>query len=169
MTRIAFIVSVALGVGCLAFGYADSGLGQAPRWLLFFGVLWVFAEWRGWTWFSSLGFLAMVALAALGLWIELPPGWMFAGALGGLLAWDLSDFMRRLRFALEKGAPGKYDEWKNLERHHLARLALVALVGILLSGLSMLIHLAFSFEWVILSALVTALGAALLVAWLRNR
>lgn len=169
MTWAAFILSVALGVGSLAFGYAGSDFETLLRWLPFFGAMWLFAEWRRWTWFSSLGFLVLLALAALGLWLELPPFWMFAGAVGGLFAWDLSDFMRRLRFALEKGAPGQYDELKSLERHHLARLALVALTGILLASLSMLVRLAFSFEWIVLLALATALGAVQLVAWLRTR
>ncbi|GAB4505707.1 MAG: hypothetical protein Fur0043_27040 [Anaerolineales bacterium] len=169
MTRAAFIVSVALGVGCLAFGYSTTGFEQVPRWLLFFGALWIFAEWRRWTWLSSWGFLALLALAAFGLWSELSPAWMFAGALGGLFAWDLSDFMRRLRFALEKGSPGQYDEMKRLERQHLARLALVALIGILLVTFSTFVRLTLSFEWIVFLALAAVLGTLQVIAWLRNR
>ncbi len=140
MTRAAFFVSVLLGVGCLAFAYAKAGLGQVWRPLLILGALWLLAGWRGWYWFSSLGFLSLLALAGFGLWIELSPVWMLGGALGGLFALDLADFMRRMRFALEKQAPEQYDQLKSVERNHLIRLALVALMGILLSGLLMLVR-----------------------------
>ncbi len=140
MTRAAFFVSVLLGVGCLAFAYAKAGLEQALRPLLILGALWLLAGWRDWYWFSSLGFLSLLALAGFGMWIGLSPVWMLVGALGGLFALDLADFMRRMRFALEKRALEPYDELKSVERNHLIRLALVALVGILLTSLLMLVR-----------------------------
>ncbi len=140
MTRAAFFVSVLLGVGCLAFAYANAGLEQVSRLLLIFGALWLLAGWRGWNWLSSLSFLSLLALSGFGLWIGLPPAWMLAGALGGLFALDLADFMRRMRFALKKQALEQYDELKSVERSHLIRLALVALMGILLTGLLALVR-----------------------------
>jgi hypothetical protein len=169
MTFAAFVASVLLGVGSLSYAYAGAGFAQIARFLLLFGALWIFAGWRCWTWFSSLGILSLVALAGFGLWVELPPGWMLSGALGGLLAWDLSDFMRRLRFAAGQGTPKQYDELKSLERRHLARLTVIALAGLLLASIAMLVRLEFTFEWVVLLTLVTVLGATQLVAWLRRR
>lgn len=169
MTGAAFVVSVVLGSGSLAFAFAQAGFLQVARWLLFLGAAWLLAEWRRWTWFSSLGFLALLVLAAFGLWIELPPPWIFAGALGGMFAWDLSNFMLRLRLALAKGLPGQYEELKSLERPHLARLAGVALTGGLVAGLFMLVHLAFSFAWVVLLAFLMAFGMAGVIIWLRTR
>jgi len=92
-----------------------------------------------------------------------------SGALGGLMAWDLTDFMRRLRFAAGQGTPKQYDELKSLERRHLARLTVIALAGLLLASMAMLVRLEFTFEWVVLLTLVTVLGVTQLVAWLRRR
>ena len=98
MSYFAFVISVLVGVGSLTYAYASTGLDGLVRGLLVLGALWLFAGWKRWTWFSVIAILVTVALAGFGLWIELSPGWMIAGALGGLLAWDLSDFMRRLQY-----------------------------------------------------------------------
>jgi hypothetical protein len=163
MTFFAFILSVFVGVGSLAFAYVNAGYSIVARPLLVLGALWLFAGRQRWVWFSTVALVILVALAGYGLWTELSPGWMIAGALGGLLAWDLTDFMRRLRFA-----PLMAD-LRALERRHLTRLTLVAVVGILLASIPMLVRLEFSFEWIMLLTLVAALGVTQLVAWLRRR
>jgi hypothetical protein len=122
----------------------------------------LFAGWRRWTWFSVIAILLTVTLAGFGLWIELSPGWMIAGALGGLLAWDLSDFMRRLRYAHMS------DDKRALERRHLTRVTIVALIGMSLASVAMLVRLEFTLEWMMLLALVAVLGVTQLVAWLRR-
>jgi hypothetical protein len=87
---------------------------------------------------------------------------MIAGALGGLLAWDLSDFMRRLKFVHIT------DDKRGLERRHLTRVTIVALGGMLLATIAILVRLEFTLEWMMLLALVGALGVTQLVAWLRR-
>jgi hypothetical protein len=87
---------------------------------------------------------------------------MIAGALGGLLAWDLSDFMRRLRYAHMS------DDKRALERRHLTRVTIVALIGMSLASVAMLVRLEFTLEWMMLLALVAVLGVTQLVAWLRR-
>ena len=162
MTIFAFVLSVLMGAGSLAFAYNIAGYQMLARYLLVFGGLWLFAIWQHWRWFSSIGIFILVALAGFGLWIELSPGWMIAGALGGLLAWDLTEFMRRLRFA------ARTDDLPGLERRHLARLTIVALIGVTLASIAMLVRLEFTFEWVVLLTLIAALGVTQLVAWLRR-
>ena len=162
MTIFVFVLSVFVGVGSLALAYNNADYPMLTRWLLFFGVLWLFAIWRRWCWFSSIGIFVLVALAGYGLWIELSPGWMIAGALGGLFAWDLTEFMHRLRFA------ARTDDLRGLERRHLARLTIVALAGLLLASIAMLVRLEFTFEWMLLLTLVAVLGVTQLVAWLRR-
>lgn len=152
-----------MGVGSLAFAYAGTGFDQVVRGLLALGALWLFAGWKRWTWFSILAILMTVALAGFGLWIALSPGWMIAGSLGGLLAWDLSDFMRRLQFVHIT------DDKSGLERRHLTRVTIVALAGMLLASIAMLVRLEFTLEWMMLLALVGALGVTQLVVWLRRR
>jgi hypothetical protein len=162
MSFFAFVVSVLIGIGSLAYAYSGTGLDQLVRGLLILGALWLIAGWKRWTWFSIIAILLTVALAGFGLWIELPSGWMIAGALGGLLAWDLTEFMRRLRFAHIS------DDKRGLERRHLTRVTIVAFVGLLLASIAMLVRLEFTLEWMMLLALVGVLGVTQLVAWLRK-
>jgi hypothetical protein len=163
MSFFAFVVSVMMGVGSLVYAYSGTGFDGLVRGLLILGALWLLAGWKRWTWFSIIAILLTVALAGFGLWIELSPGWMIAGALGGLLAWDLSDFMRRLKFVHFT------DDKRGLERRHLTRVTIVAIGGMLLATISILVRLEFTLEWMMLLALVGALGITQLVAWLRRR
>jgi hypothetical protein len=163
MSYFAFVVSVLLGIGSLSFAYAGKGFDLAVRVLLLVGVLWLFAGKQRWVWFSTIALLISVSLAGFGLWIELSPGWMISGALGALLAWDLTDFMRRLRFA------PLMDDLRALERRHLTRLTIVTVVGVLLASIAMLVRLEFTFEWIMLLTLVAVLGVTQLVSWLRRR
>jgi len=159
----AFVTSVLMGVGSLSFAYAGGGFGLVARGLLILGALWLFAGRQRWVWFSTIALLILVSLAGFGLWIELSPGWMISGALGALLAWDLTDFMRRLRYA------PMMDDLRELERRHLTRLTIVTVVGVLLASIAMLVRVEFTFEWIMLLTLVAALGVTQLVSWLRRR
>ena len=88
---------------------------------------------------------------------------MFAGAIGGLLAWDLTYFRYRQRFVASD------DERQAIEGRHLVRLSVVALLGFLLASLAMAFKLEFNFEWALLLALVATLGITQLVRWFRKR
>ena len=88
---------------------------------------------------------------------------MLAGALSALIAWDLSDFLRRIRVA----APD--DDVSSLARRHLLRLAIVTTVGLALSLFGMFFRLQFSFEWAAFLAILSALGVSLLVKRMQNR
>ncbi|MBN1454457.1 MAG: hypothetical protein JW963_25795 [Anaerolineales bacterium] len=162
MTLFAFVFSVLMSTGSLAYAYNAAGFGMLARYVMVFAALWLFAGYKRWTWFSAIALLLSVALAGFGLWIELSPGWMISGALGGLLAWDLTEFMRRLRFA------ARTDDLRDLERRHLARVTIVALIGVALASIPMLVRLEFTFEWVVLLTLIATLGITQLVAWLRR-
>lgn len=162
MSYFAFVISVLMGVGSLAYAYANVGLTPLVQGLLILGVLWLFAGRRRWTWFSTIALLLLVTLAGMGLWFGLSPGWMIAGALGGLMAWDLTDFMRRLQFA------PLMDDTRPLERRHLTRLTIVALVGVFLASIAILVRLEFTFAWGVVLTLVAVLGMTQLVTWLRR-
>ncbi len=162
MTRFAYVVALLMGIGSLTFAFGGAGFDQVARGLILFGMLWLVAGWNRWVWFSTIGIILSLALAAFGLWIALPPGWMISGALGGLLAWDLTDFMRRLRFA-----PLSAD-LRELQLRHLTRLTIVTLIGLFLASVAMLVRLEFTFEWVVLLTVIAALGITQLVAWLRR-
>lgn len=162
MSYFAFVVSVLMGVGSIAYAYAGVGLTPLVRGLLILGALWLFAGRKHWTWFSTIVLLLLVTLAGIGLWYGLSPGWMISGTLGGLMAWDLTDFMRRLRFA------PLMDDTRVLERRHLTRLTIMALVGVFLASIAMWVRLEFTFAWGVVLTLVVVLGVTQLVAWLRR-
>lgn len=164
MTLFALLFSIILGSGSLAWGYAKVGLPQFAHWIIFFGLVWLFAVWQRWQWFSYIGLTFNFLAAALGLWfLNFPPGWMFAGAIGGLLAWDLTYFRYRQRFAASD------DERRGIEERHLTRISFLALLGFGLANVAMVLKFQFNFEWAILSAIVAALGISQLVAWFRKR
>ena len=164
MTLLALLFSVILGAGSLAWGYSQVGLPQLSRWILAFGLLWLVAVWRRWRWFATVGLLAYYLVAALGLWfLDFPPGWMFAGAIGGLLAWDLTDFRWRQRFAASD------EERRAVERRHLFRISVVAMLGFGLATLAMAVKLQFNFEWAALLAIVAGVGLIQIISWFRKR
>jgi hypothetical protein len=162
VTILALLVSLLMGIGSLAWGFYTSGYTQPAIWLMGLGLVWALCLWRRWWWFASLGLIASVSAAAAGLWLGLGPGWMITGCLGALMTWDLSDFARRLRSRAGE------DDLHALERAHIARLTILAVLGLLLATAAMLVRLRFSFEWAALLVLVAALGLTQLISWLRR-
>ncbi len=163
MTLFGLLFGIVLGIGSLAWGYWQVGLPQFARWIAAFGGLWLLAVWQRWRWFATLGLLFNFLAAALGLWfLNFPPGWMFAGAIGALIAWDLTYFRYRQHFVASD------DERHAMEGRHLVRLSALALLGFLLASLAMAVKLQFNFEWALLLALVAILGVMQLVTWFRK-
>ncbi|MEW5938864.1 MAG: hypothetical protein AB1750_04325 [Chloroflexota bacterium] len=162
MRRATLFVSLAVGVGSLVWGFASQGQASTARWLFLFGIAWAVAEWNRARWFASFGLLAGVAAAAYGLWLDLSAGWMLAGAVGALFAWDLSEFSHRVRLS------DLDDDVRGLERRHLLRLTLVAGAGFAFALIGMFTSLKFSFEWTAFLALLAALGVTQLVSWMRR-
>jgi uncharacterized membrane protein len=164
VTLLALLLSITLGIGSLAWGYTLVGLPEFARWILIFGVAWLFAVWQRWRWFAYAGVTFNFLAAALGLWfLNFPPGWMFAGAIGGLLAWDLTSFLYRQRFVASD------EERRAMEKRHLFRISFLALLGFGLASAAMVLKLQFNFEWALLSAVVAALGITQIVIWFRKR
>jgi hypothetical protein len=159
----AFVISVILGCASLAVGFSQAGMTDPPRWFILLGAVWLLSHWRKLYWVSSLAFFLTIFGAVYGIWNDLPNVWMFLGALGGLLGWDLSDFARRLRYA----APT--DDVQGLERRHLARVGVVAVLGFGLAFLSLVIQVRrLAFEVAVGLVLLAALGLARLVMRLRK-
>ncbi|HSG44367.1 MAG TPA: hypothetical protein VLA72_14555, partial [Anaerolineales bacterium] len=130
MTIIAMVISMVLSTVSLAYAYWQAGLTDPARWIVLIGIVWLLSHWRRLYWVSSLMLFLAVTAAGYGVWSEFPTIWMLLGALGALLGWDLSDFLQRLRFA----APT--DDIDDLERRHLARVGVVAVIGAVLAYLS---------------------------------
>jgi len=151
-----------VSVGALAWGYGTQGHTEYVRWLFLIGAIWLLAKWRGWKWFSPLALLIVIGSAAYGLWVEISFGWMMFAAVGGLLAWDLADFSQRLSYA----APS--DDVAGMERRHLARVGIVAVLGGLLGFIVFVVRIQLPFEVVVGLVILVALGLARLMTTLRK-
>lgn len=162
MTNIVFMLSVMLGVGALAWGYGTQGHHEYVHWFLILGAVWLLAKWRGWKWFSPLALLIVISAAAYGLWIGVPFGWMMFAAVGGLLAWDLVDFSQRLSYA----APS--DDVAGMERRHLARVGIVAVLGGVLGLIVFVVRIRLPFEVVVGLVILAVFGLTRLITTLRR-
>ena len=164
MTLLALLSSITLGTASLVWGYVGVGLPLLARWIALIGAAWLLAAWRRWRWFAYVGLATYFMAAALGLWfLNFPPGWMFGGAICALLAWDLTFFQYRQIFA------GSDVERRSVERGHLMRISLLAIFGFALASLAMLLRLQFGFDWIVLMALVIALGISQVIRWFQAR
>ena len=163
MTIAAMMISILLGIVSLSAGYFQAGMMDPVRWFILLGVAWPVAHWRKWYWVSSAALLVMVVAAAYGMWRGFSTEWMILGALGGLLGWDLSDFARRLSYA----APA--DDVRGMERRHLERVGIVAILGLGLALLSVYVHVPrLAFEVAVGLIILAALGLTRLVMGLRR-
>ena len=163
MAFVAMVLSIIAGIVSLAYGYSHEGFSDYALWIVLLGILWVLAHWRRFYWFSSVAMLLMLFAAGFGVWQNFSLMWMFLGALGGLLGWDLSDFTRRLRYA----APT--DDIEGMERRHLARVGVVAALGLGLAYLSNSLQIRrLAFEVAVGLILLAALGLTRLVIRLRK-
>lgn len=164
MTLGALLVTIILGGGCLSWGFVGMGLPGLARWIVAVAILWLLAVWQRWRWFSYVGLAAYFLAAALGLWfLNFPPGWMFAGAILGLLAWDLTSFRYRQTFAASEA------ERRGVELRHMLGISVVAVLGFALASLAMLLQLRFTFDWAVFLVIALALGISQIFRWFRNR
>ncbi|HSJ89279.1 MAG TPA: hypothetical protein VK909_18860 [Anaerolineales bacterium] len=163
MTIIALIISIFIGTAALAIGYRQAGAAALSLGFLVLAALWLFAHFRKWYWFSSIALIMIVIAAAYGVWREFPTVWMLLGAVGGLLGWDLSDFARRLSYA------SPMDDIRTMERLHMERVGIVAVLGVGLALLSVYIRIhRLAFEVAVGLLLLAALGLTRLVIGLRK-
>ena len=115
---------------------------------------------------GSLGLICFVGTAAGGLWLGLAVGWMFLGAFAALVAWDLHDFVQRLRSVgwVETQAA----RHRELEQRHLRRLLIVQVLGALLAVIALGFKVDFGFAAAFVLGLLAVLGMGRAVAYLRR-
>ncbi len=162
MTVIALMSSIIISIGSLAWGYTEAGFDIFARWILVFGMIWLFTQWQGWGWFSSAGLFFVILASALGLWFEFTPGWMFSSAIFALFAWDMTDFRHRMRSVAAD------DDSRGIERRHVARISILSFAGLVLASMTMFVRVQFTFEWGVLLVIVVLLGLSQLVGWFRR-
>ncbi len=158
----ALFSSLVIGVGSFAWGYAQIGLIVVSRWMIAFGIFWLISIWQKWRWVSTLGVLLAIPFAIFGLWFNFIIGWMFSGMIFVLFAWNLTEFQRKLKFALPR------DDIKAMIRRHLARISLLALAGLLLASLLMALRGQIPSEWGPFMLGVFLLSLFQLIGWFRR-
>jgi hypothetical protein len=164
VTLAALLSSILLGGSSLAWGFVSIGLDSLARWIVVFAAAWLLAVWQRWRWFSYVGLAAYFALAALGLWfLNSAPGWMFAGAILGLVAWDLTDFRYRQRFAATDA------ERRSVELRHMLGLSVITILGFGLASMAMLAQIGLNFDWAVFLVIVLTLAVSQIIRWFRNR
>jgi hypothetical protein len=162
VTLIALISAIVIASSSLAWEFEQRGFSSFAVWILIFGAVWLLAIWRRWKWYSPFALISATILAALGLYLDFNPGWMFAGGVFALFAWDMSEFRQRLHLMAAD------DDTRGIERRHLARMSLLMLAGLFLASIVMLIRVQFTFEWGVFLVAVILLGLAQLVGWFKR-
>ncbi len=160
MTNIALSISIILGTGFLAHGYNLAGIDIFSRWFIALGVVWLIAQYSRWDWFSAAALILIILAASLGLWLDFHAGWLIAGSIFSLIAWDLSEF-RRLNRAKPKGG------LRAVERRHIARLSFLALAGLVFATLLLFLRGQYTSDWGILLIVMFVLSLVQFIVGLR--
>ena len=162
MSLVALVLSIIISTGSLAWGYASVGLDSVVRWMIAFGVLWLFSQWQRWRWFSALGLFLSILFATVGLWLSFPIGWMFASAIFALVAWDMTELRVKLKLLMPR------EDAKEIERHRVARVSLLAFGALIIASIFILWWRQWNLEWGYFLLGVTLLGLTQIIAWFRK-
>ena len=162
MIKFSTFFTLWMGTLALGFAYQQAGLTIYAWAAVSIGAFWTWGLLQFKKQIPRLGMVLLSLHSIIGLFNDLPFGWMLAGALNALLSYDLSNFHQRLRFASET------EDTKLLKRVHFTRLSIITLLGLFLSTASILWQAKFTFEWAIFLALSGIWGMSLLVGWVRR-
>jgi len=160
------LISIGLAAGALALGYGLEASWPGVVLAASLGGLWWLSRRGRWRWPASALLLVAAVLAAVGLWLDLDAGWMLAGLVGALCAWDLDHWVRQL-CGVEWDEPSAARRLA-LEKGHLYRLAAVAGVGLALGLVALEVHVRLSFFLAVLLGLLAAWGLSRAVTILRR-
>lgn len=155
-------VCIGLSAGAFALASALSGLWFLALPIPVLGVTWLAGQRRGWKWISSLGLVLGTLVAAGGLLLGLDAGWMLAGLVAALAAWDLDHFSHTV-----ESVP-RVEGARSLERRHVQRLLAAVGLGALLAAVAQGVDVTLSFGFILLLGLVAILGLSQAVAFLRS-
>ena len=159
-------VSAGLAVFVLALPFALSGLWVGVAAVLAGGALWLLGNLRPQSRpgasASPVALFVLAGAAAAAMVYAIGGGWPVLGLVTALVAWDLDQFAQQMR------AAGRVHGVTELERRHIRRLLLTALIGGVLGliGLGLRVRLRFGLA-LLLAALVMS-GLGLIVGYLRR-
>lgn len=167
MTKTLGVVCIVLAAAALALGCGLGGWPALSAVAVLLGLAWLLGRWRGWGWMSSAGLVSFAAAAAAGVWLGFGVGWMLAGLVSALCAWDLDHFARRLEAVPWDGATAA--RRRDLERRHLLRLLAVAGGGFLLAVVALQATVRLTFIPAFLLGLLVLAGLSRAIAYLQRQ
>jgi hypothetical protein len=146
----------------LAAGFllADFWYGAAGA--LGIGAAWTVGEWRGWRWLGGLGFVLMVVLAALGLFVDVQIVWATAAVTLALVGWENGRFYRFL------AQTDWVQDREAITKQHQRRLIIVVLLGVGLAAAAAFIRLEFGFVIALPLACLSIIGFSFAINFLRR-
>jgi hypothetical protein len=157
------LASILIATLVLALSYVAAGQWTLALTILALGLLWLLSEERNWTWFTSLGLVILISLAAWGIRLELAPIWMLLSTVATLIAWDLAHFSQRLSRTEPSGA-----DLLSLQQTHFRRLLRVAGWGLFLAGSALGIEIGLTFGWALCLGLLLAISLSWVVGFIRR-
>jgi hypothetical protein len=116
MKSMIFIITIIIAMLLLTLGFILSSFWSGGIVIAALGLVWLVGQQRRLGWLNDLEFALFVVVAASGVWWGAPAGWMLAGTVAALAAWDLARFDRRLAQVEQITGEGR------LRRDHLRRL-----------------------------------------------
>ena len=125
-SRIFHIIMSATALAWASYATNEIRLTQITILITFFWILGIFNRWEK---SSKLSAISFAIIGLVGLFREIPFGWILSGLLLDYLAYDLSKFANRIRFA----SIGNEDNIPLITRVHLSRVALMTLLGLSIS------------------------------------
>jgi hypothetical protein len=162
LISIALFICIIISVGSFAWGYGRAGYDEASPWIAAFGILWLASYWRKWKWFPTFALGLSLLIAAIGVWFEFHPGWVFSGAAFALIAWDLSEFREKLKFMPRR------EDLRGRTRRRLLRISiLMALVLALISSFIFWTD-RFTNDWGLFLLSVLLIGCSQVIVWVKG-
>lgn len=144
-------VCLVMSAGCLGAGYILGGYWLIMPILLAMAIFWLIMKRRSLFWSASSLLLIDVALAIIGVTLNLSIYLMVVGCTTALACWDLTHF----RHAITDKPPFGTDA--RLEKYHLQSLATAVFTGLFVALISSYISLQFPFGIMVFLVLM-ALG-----------
>ena len=155
-------ICIGLATCLFALSYAMSQYRAVSLLITFLGVFWMIGYSKGWKWPASVIFTLLLGASAIGIWLNLSRWCILLGVIGALCAWDLDHFAQRIRYA------GRVMEKRKLERHHIRRLLVVSIIGLLCGTLALKIKIELNFSAVFLFGLIAVLGLRSVIIYLKK-
>jgi hypothetical protein len=152
-----------ISIALLATGYFIKDLAWPAVGILAFGLFWGLGLVLRWDWILIPALYISFGIAAYGLILGISSALFISAAIFSLLAWDLAEFLVRLRRASPE------DDTVLLEKQHLSRLAAPALIGFALSVYALTIHVQPLFEGLVILMFFMVWGIGRVVNWLLSK